>query len=176
MVKGLHRVLLCPGHRTQVQKEHQTQQGSRCEESKEAHEDGRLNGQVDQGALSWDLVGQAEHVAERPGYAAVPRLWSKEDSVSPQGKAPGWNYIPRHNRANPTKLPQPLCPREVSGPAHSQTRDLEGPAQQRSQKGLNAVGTSVPGRVCPLSRGARGPALRAAFSELGSVPVVHFFQ
>ena len=70
---------LIPGRHTQVHKICQTQQGHCCEEGEGAHKGRRLDGQANQGAFGWDLVGQAEHVAERPGYAAVPHLWSRGD-------------------------------------------------------------------------------------------------
>lgn len=80
MVQGMLQVPLIPGQHTQVHKVCQTQQGHCCKEGKDAHKGRWLDGQADQGAFSWDLVGQAEHVAERPGYAAVPHLWNRGGS------------------------------------------------------------------------------------------------
>ena len=79
VVQGMLGAPLIPGQHTQVYEICQTQQGHCDKEGEGAHEGRWLDGQADEGAFGWDLVGQAEHVAERPGYAAVPHLWSRGD-------------------------------------------------------------------------------------------------
>lgn len=69
---------LLPGWSTQVHEERQTQQGHCREEGEGAHKGRGVHGQADQGAFGWDLVGQAKHVAQRPGYAAVPHLYDRK--------------------------------------------------------------------------------------------------
>lgn len=94
MSEGLLGTPLIPGWHTQVHKERQTQQGHYGEEGDGAPKGRWLQGQADQGAFCWDLVGQAEHVAERPGYAAISHLWSRGDgSVLRAGLKVGITYL-----------------------------------------------------------------------------------
>lgn len=78
VVEGMLGAPLLPGQSIQIHQKCQTQQGHHCEEGKDAHKGRQVHGQADQGAFSWDLVGQAEHVAQRPGYAAVPHLYGRK--------------------------------------------------------------------------------------------------
>lgn len=74
MVQGMLGASLIPRQRIQVHQESQAQQGHSREEGEDAHKGRWLHGQADQGDFGWDLVGQGEHVAKRPGYAAIVHL------------------------------------------------------------------------------------------------------
>ena len=103
---------LIPGQRTQGHEIRQTQQGHCCKEGEGAHEGRWLDGQADEGAFGWDLVGQAEHVAERPGYAAVPHLRSRGDSSVLRTGLEAQIISPGHTMVTLLRHPQELWPKE----------------------------------------------------------------
>ena len=105
---------LIPGQHTQVYEICQTQQGHCCKEGEGAHEGRWLDGQADEGAFGWDLVGQAEHVAKRPGYAAVPHLWSRGDGSVLRTGLEAQIISPGHTTVTPLRHPQELWPKEVN--------------------------------------------------------------
>ena len=74
-----------------------------------------LMGRRMSGLSAGNLVGQAEHVAERPGYAAVPHLWSRGDGSVLRAGLEAQIISPGHTMVTPLRYPQDLWPKEVNG-------------------------------------------------------------